>query len=118
MMTISEIMTDHPFTLAPENSVKQAMDLMQQERIRHLPIVDEHHHLLGLVTLTDILAARESRLLLISPEREAEFTDSVQLAGAQRTQGHRHCHGIRLYRRRDQSAGINGRTRPTRRVLR
>jgi CBS domain-containing membrane protein len=52
---------------------------MQQERIRHIPIVDEQHHLLGLVTLTDILATRESKLLLISPEREAEFTDSVQL---------------------------------------
>lgn len=79
MMTLSEIMTEHPFTLGPSNSVKQAMDLMQQERIRHIPIVDEQHHLLGLVTLTDILATRESKLLLISPEREAEFTDSVQL---------------------------------------
>ena len=79
MMTLSEIMTEHPFTLGPQNSVKQAMDLMQQERIRHIPIVDEHHHLLGLVTLSDILATRESKLLLINPEREAEFTDSVQL---------------------------------------
>lgn len=79
MMTLSEIMTEHPFTLGPSNSVKQAMDLMQQERIRHIPIVDEQHYLLGLVTLTDILATRESKLLLISPEREAEFTDSVQL---------------------------------------
>ncbi|MGL6049936.1 MAG: CBS domain-containing protein, partial [Aeromonas salmonicida] len=50
-MTLSEIMTEHPFTLGPENSVKQAMELMQQERIRHIPIVDEQHHLLGLVTL-------------------------------------------------------------------
>lgn len=79
MMTLSEIMTEHPFTLGPQNSVKQAMDLMQQERIRHIPIVDDHHQLLGLVTLSDILATRESKLLLINPEREAEFTDSVQL---------------------------------------
>ena len=79
MMTLSEIMTEHPFTLGPDNSVKQAMDLMQQERIRHIPIVDEQQQLLGLVTLTDILATRESKLLLIDPEREAEFTDSVRL---------------------------------------
>ena len=63
MMTLSEIMTEHPFTLGPQNSVKQAMDLMQQERIRHIPIVDEHHHLLGLVTLSDILATRENEVL-------------------------------------------------------
>ena len=79
MMTLTEIMTEHPFTLGPQNSVKQAMELMQQEQIRHIPIVDEHQHLLGLVTLSDILATRESKLLLINPEREAEFTDSVQL---------------------------------------
>ena len=79
MMTLTEIMTEHPFTLGPQNSVKQAMELMQQEQIRHIPIVDEHLHLLGLVTLSDILATRDSNLLLINPEREAEFTDSVQL---------------------------------------
>ena len=79
MMTLTETMTEHPFTLGPQNSVKQAMELMQQEQIRHIPIVDEHQHLLGLVTLSDILATRESKLLLINPEREAEFTGSVQL---------------------------------------
>jgi CBS domain-containing membrane protein len=79
MMTLSEIMTEQPFTLGPNNSVKQAMDLMQQERIRHIPIVNDQQQLLGLVTLTDILATRESKLLLIDPEREAEFTDSVRL---------------------------------------
>lgn len=79
MMTLTEIMTEHPFTLGPQNSVKQAMELMQQEQIRHIPIVDEHLHLLGLVTLSDILATRDSKLQLINPEREAEFTDSVQL---------------------------------------
>ncbi len=40
MMTLTEIMTEHPFTLGPQNSVKQAMELMQQEQIRHIPIVD------------------------------------------------------------------------------
>jgi CBS domain-containing membrane protein len=79
MMTLSEIMTEQPFTLGPNNSVKQAMDLMQQERNRHIPIVNDQQQLLGLVTLTDILATRESKLLLIDPEREAEFTDSVRL---------------------------------------
>ena len=79
MITLTEIMTEHPFTLGPQNSVKQAMERMQQEQIRHIPIVDEHLHLLGLVTLSDILATRDSKLLLINPEREAEFTDSVQL---------------------------------------
>ena len=78
-MTLTEIMTEHPFTLGPKNSDKQPMELMQQEQIRHIPSVDEHQHLLGLVTLSDILATRESKLLLINPEREAEFTDSVQL---------------------------------------
>lgn len=80
MFTLSEVMTDQPFTLGPENSLKQAIDLMNQEHIRHIPIVDESQRLLGLVTLSDVLAARESKLFVTSKEREEEFTDSVQLA--------------------------------------
>lgn len=80
MITLSEIMTEQPFTLGPDNSLKQAIDLMNQERIRHIPIVNDEQHLLGLVTLSDVLAARESKLVLDSQEREEEFTDNVQLA--------------------------------------
>ncbi|SIQ85558.1 CBS domain-containing protein [Aeromonas sp. RU39B] len=80
MITLSEIMTEQPFTLGPDNSLKQAIDLMNQERIRHIPIVNDEQHLLGLVTLSDVLAARESKLVLGSQEREEEFTDNVQLA--------------------------------------
>lgn len=80
MITLSEIMTEQPFTLGPDNSLKQAIDLMNQERIRHIPIVNDEQHLLGLVTLSDVLAARESKLVLGTQEREEEFTDNVQLA--------------------------------------
>ena len=79
MMTLSR---SRPNTLHPgsgKNSVKQAMELMQQERIRHIPIVDEHQHLLGLVTPPTschqgIQAAADQ-----PGAGEAEFTDSVQL---------------------------------------
>ncbi|KUE80188.1 acetoin utilization protein AcuB [Aeromonas schubertii] len=79
MITLSEIMTEKPFTLGPENSLKQAIDLMNQEKIRHIPVVDGEHQLLGLVTLSDVLATRESKLFVTTQEREAEFTDSVRL---------------------------------------
>lgn len=79
MITLSEIMTENPFTLGPENSLKQAVELMSQEKIRHIPIVNHEHQLLGLVTLSDVLASRESKLFVITQEREAEFTDSVRL---------------------------------------
>ncbi|MDO2947173.1 CBS domain-containing protein [Aeromonas simiae] len=79
MITLSEIMTEHPFTLGPENSLKQAIDLMGQERIRHIPVVDDEERLLGLVTLSDVLASCESKLFVTTRDKEEEFTDSVQL---------------------------------------
>ncbi|QFI55443.1 CBS domain-containing protein [Aeromonas simiae] len=79
MITLSEIMTEHPFTLGPENSLKQAIDLMGQERIRHIPVVDDEERLLGLVTLSDVLASCESKLFVTTRDKEEEFTDSVHL---------------------------------------
>ena len=74
MMTLSEIMTEHPFTLGPENSVKQAMDLMQQERIRHIPIVDDAGQLVGLVSQRDLLSL-EHKKDPVTPLREVMRTD-------------------------------------------
>lgn len=79
MITLSEIMTEHPFTLGPENSLKQAIDLMGQERIRHIPVVDDEERLLGLVTLSDVLASCESKLFVTTRDKEEEFTDSIRL---------------------------------------
>jgi len=59
MMTIDEIMTTDPITLAPDAALNEVGKLMLEHRIRHVPIVDGGNKLLGLVTQRDLLAAAD-----------------------------------------------------------
>ena len=62
MFTIEEVMTTELITISPSMNLAEARTLMQENRIHHLPVVDERNDLVGLLTLTDVLAATDSRL--------------------------------------------------------
>lgn len=62
MFTIEEVMTTELITISPSTNLAEARNLMQENRIHHLPVVNEHNDLVGLLTLTDVLAATDSRL--------------------------------------------------------
>ncbi len=59
-MRVRDLMTPYPVTVPPSTSVVDARHLMEERRIRHL-LVTEDHRLLGIVTDRDI------RLNLPSP---------------------------------------------------
>jgi len=56
MLTVADMMETDLVTLQPSNSLERASSLMLEHRIRHLPVVDNHQHLLGLVSYSDLLA--------------------------------------------------------------
>jgi CBS domain-containing protein len=62
MLTIETIMTTDLVTLDPGDTLAQARDLMHEKKIHHLPVVDSENKLVGLITLTDLLASTDSRL--------------------------------------------------------
>ena len=62
MFSIEAIMSTDLITLPPTADLAEARRLMQSNRIHHLPIVDEEQHVVGLITLTDVLAATDSIL--------------------------------------------------------
>ena len=62
MFSLDMVMTTELFTVHPSDSVKKARKLIQEHRIRHLPVVDENEQLVGLVTQTDLFAAADSFL--------------------------------------------------------
>lgn len=53
-MIIEEIMTKEVFTLSPEHTIEDAIQLMKEKRIKHIPIVDGKDQLVGIVTDRDI----------------------------------------------------------------
>ena len=62
MFTLDAIMSTDLVTLAPSGTLAEARELMQEYRIHHIPVVDDSGDLIGLVTLTNVLAATDSVL--------------------------------------------------------
>lgn len=53
-MIVEEIMKPNVFTLGKHNTIEEAIQLMREERIKHIPIVDEENQLVGIVTDRDV----------------------------------------------------------------
>ena len=62
MFTLEAIMTTELITLLPTANLAEARELMHKNKIHHLPVVDDNNTLIGLVTLTNVLAATDSIL--------------------------------------------------------
>jgi CBS domain-containing protein len=54
-LTVRSLMSPSPATLAPDDMVLDAMRVMRERGVRHIPIVGKDGRLVGLVTEIDIL---------------------------------------------------------------
>ncbi|MEH7343339.1 acetoin utilization AcuB family protein [Bacillus sp. JJ1532] len=61
-MIVEEIMWTEVVALSKDDSIAKAIKLMNEKKIRHLPIIDENQRLIGLVTDRDIRDATPSIL--------------------------------------------------------
>lgn len=64
---VSEIMSSTVYTIHPEQTVEEAMELMNKRHIRHVPVVEdpEKKHVLGMISIGDVVKA------IIYKQREA-----------------------------------------------
>jgi acetoin utilization protein AcuB len=53
-MKVGDVMTKHPVVVDLDTPVRVAADIMRSKEIRHLPVVDEGAHVLGIVTDRDL----------------------------------------------------------------
>jgi CBS domain-containing protein len=60
---VEQIMTGDVVTCRPETPVDELMTTMTERRIRHVPVVDEAHALLGIVSIGDLVKSRISELV-------------------------------------------------------
>ncbi len=70
-MIVEEIMRTEVVTLTENDSIAKAIKLMNEKKIRHLPIIDENQRLIGLVTDRDIRDATPS--ILFDTEKYKEL---------------------------------------------
>lgn len=51
---VSEIMSTKVYSIHPQQTVDEAMEIMANRKIRHLPVV-EHDHCLGVISIGDVV---------------------------------------------------------------
>lgn len=51
---IGELMTPNPFTVSPDSSIEDCMELMTEKHIRHLPVI-EKGKLIGMISIGDVV---------------------------------------------------------------
>lgn len=59
---IREVMTADPLTLSPDDDLRDAVELLVEEKIGGIPVVDEAEGLVGIVTYVDVLRCFLNRL--------------------------------------------------------
>jgi CBS domain-containing protein len=78
---VKEQMTKNPATVKPDDGLKEAIWKMEHGRFRHLPVVDEHDKLIGMLTDRDVRLIRPS-LAFVSKEDAAVQLWSISVQQA------------------------------------
>jgi acetoin utilization protein AcuB len=65
-MYVKNIMRKDPVTITPDASYYEARNLVHEKGVRHLPVVDKHGRIVGLVTDSDIREAGPSNATMLS----------------------------------------------------
>jgi CBS domain-containing protein len=55
LMPVTDLMSDTVVTVKPEDTVDRALRVMAMHQMRRLPVVDKTMHLVGVITLADIV---------------------------------------------------------------
>jgi CBS domain-containing protein len=55
-LVVGDVMTPHPMVIRPDDSLSEALRRLTVGHRRHLPIVDERGHVLGVISIRDILS--------------------------------------------------------------
>ena len=53
---VSEIMTENPITVSPDDKIETCMSIMSDKHIRHLPVVRDNA-VLGMISIGDVVTA-------------------------------------------------------------
>jgi acetoin utilization protein AcuB len=61
-VNVRDVMTTEPLTMAPDDELQEAVELLIEEKIGGIPVVDKTEGLVGIVTYVDVLRCFLNRL--------------------------------------------------------
>ncbi|GAB4176476.1 MAG: CBS domain-containing protein [Rhodocyclaceae bacterium] len=76
---LRQVMTDRVRYAKPEYTVGQCLALMTERFFRHLPVLDDEQHVLGIVSIGDLVKAKVAEQEFIIQQMEHYITDSQPL---------------------------------------
>jgi predicted transcriptional regulator len=85
-MQVKDLMSKDLFVLYADDNLLLAEEMMQWKRIRHVPVVDRHYNLKGLVTHRDMLRASISTLAQFPRHETRAMQTHVLLQDIMQTQ--------------------------------
>lgn len=77
-MRTSELMTVPAITVERSTPLERCIHIMERNRIRRVPVIDENEHICGIISLEDIAAAHESFAAEIMKEISRSKSISIQ----------------------------------------
>ena len=75
-MKVSNLMTSHPISVVPSDTIQQAQDIMDEENIRQIPVMDDKV-LVGIITDRDIRSFLGGRSMNTLEEQEVAMSSHV-----------------------------------------
>ena len=81
-LKVSDVMSACVSTLGRNDKLSIAEDLMKQERIRHLPVINEDGHLCGIITQRDMFRGALVRALGFGSRAEDQILNTIAVKEA------------------------------------
>lgn len=76
-MKVRDLMTEDVKTVGPKDTLSTVYDLMDTERIRHLPVVDEDGALVGIISSRDLVKATYGASTDLPMSAQRQLLDGV-----------------------------------------
>lgn len=61
-VTAADVMTKGAICCREDEKARDVLKMMEQKQIRRIPVVNDHHHLIGMISLGDISQAMPEKL--------------------------------------------------------
>lgn len=78
-MNVLDIMTANPVTIGAGDTLRKALELMEEHQCKHLPVLSSGKHLVGIISDRDCRHALNSPFLLREKWQDEDLLDSLMV---------------------------------------
>jgi CBS domain-containing protein len=73
-LSVGEVMSKNPMTSSPDETIKEVLLKMKEQKIKHLPVIDENSRLIGEISLHQLIKEYSKQQGENIPKEKIEIT--------------------------------------------